>query len=337
MMTNWTRAAHPALLFCALSYTAVPASAQPANAAAAEKSLVAPANLTFGAAPTSGGSVQFLLDASQDEKTGTVAFGWRDGQGSLQFSVTGPLAGNRATPVSLTGLSDAAIAKVSFSRLNWRGPTPVEQLEILRICEAAHLQVDDCDYRKGKLPALAANAVRQLQHLDDRPWYVSFDGSVGRTSFDFVSGADLAPGNETHDSWSGTARVGYFSVPYGFLFASYTYKRAFGTGGDSKQICTPLSSTGALECADRVVGAPALSKASVATLELRRFFSTNAAITPSVQYDFERDITAWEFPVYFIRAEKFGLSGGVKLAWRSDSRKTTAVVFIGTAVSLLPK
>lgn len=71
------------------------ASGQQLQSDGAERALTAPANLTFGAAagvpagePRTGVprlAVQFLLDATSDQKIGTVALGWKAG-GRTTFS-----------------------------------------------------------------------------------------------------------------------------------------------------------------------------------------------------------------------------------------------------------
>lgn len=352
----------PVLLSAAALFVPATAGAQmgPQAAEAAADQLVAPANLTLGAvggvsrdASNTGRlapSVEFVLDATAENKVGTVGIGWRNGQGQFRLAVSAPLdSGGEAEPISLLGLPSGGKVTLAFNRLNWRGPTPLEQLHALELCTKTlkamnrtagrpeePIELADCDVRKGKLPLTEAAALRQLYHLDDRIWLFGLDASIERATFNYLASGTLQPGKEAHEAVAGTARIGHFLGPYGFLFASYSYRHAHRAGSAPTEVCRPIAGTDSLRCDQAVLGKPSPTTMQVATVEVRKFFAKRAAFNPSVQYDFENDITAIDVPIYFIKNAGGTPTGGVRLSWRSDTKQVLASVFVGGALSLLP-
>lgn len=300
----------------------------------ATRSVTAPANLPFGAIAGTR-SAQFILDASKDAKTGTAAFGWRTGEDSVQLSFSGPLdaTSGEATPVSLLGLAGSATARISFSRLTAGAPNPLEQKQIVDICERNGI-VDDCSL--DTVPPADRAVFAFLNHLQDPVWLYGADIGVGHSRFKYVQRESLEAASEAHQNWSASARVGRYSPVLGFVIWSYTYQQSFEAAGGTTDICRPIPNTNATSCQAAVIGPPNEAERSVADVQVRKFFSENVAMTPSLQYDFKKQVTAIEVPVYFI-GKGTNAMGGVRFGWRSDSRDLTAVVFVGAAIGLLPK
>jgi len=348
------------LAVLSLMLGATHAVAQHANATAAEKTLAAPANLTFGtvagvlsstaaelekagnpglAVPTS--ALQILLDATNDKKVGTVAIGWKNGQQShLLLTLSGPVdeSSGEATPASLDGLANGSQAKLSFNRLNWRGPSGLEQLALRDdVCPKLIAKYGgECDTNNAKIPALEREALADLLHLNDIPWLIGGDVSVGRSGFKFLEPDTLAAQSWSKESFSATGRVGLYVPALGFVFGSYSYKRGYSAAGPASNICQPLPNTNATKCQTAVIGEPTEKKRHVASLEVRKFFAGPVATTPSFQFDLENDVRIVDVPIYFMRTAG-SLTGGIRFNWRSDTKETQAVVFIGTAIGLLPQ
>lgn len=340
----------PVVVAVILALGAANAAAQHPHAADAEKSLAAPANLTLGtvagvtATPSSqtppSSTAQLLLDATNDKKVGTVAIGWKNGQQShLQLTFSGPVdeSTSEATPASLLGLANGAQAKLSFNRLNWRGPSGLEQMQIQQLCaKLAANGITDCNTANPEMPVLEGTALRQLLHVDDIPWLIGGDVSVGRNGFRFLEPGSLAAQSLSKENVSATGRLGIYVPALGFAFGSYSYRRGWAAGGRASDICQPIANTNATQCQSAVIGPPVEKSLSVVTFELRKFFAGPVATTPSLQIDLENDVRAVDVPIYFLRTSG-NLTGGVRFNWRSDTKETTAVVFIGTAIGLLPQ
>jgi hypothetical protein len=326
------------------------ASGEQIQSDAPERTLAAPANMTFGtAAGVASGelrpgvprlAVQFLLDATSDQKNGTVALGWKSGQQShFLLTMTGPLDSGtqQAAPISLLGLPTGASIKLSASRLNWRGPSGLEQLETQRLCEdLAKRGISPCQTDNENIPLLERTALRQLSHVDDTPWFIGGDVGIERAAFRFLEPGTLAARSKNHETYTASGRLGYYSDALGFVIGSYAYRRSHAPAGSPADICQVIDGTTALRCQPAVIGAPAPRRLSVASVELRKFFAAPIAISPSVQRDFEKDITAVDVPLYFLKTGS-SLTGGVRFGWRSDTKEVAAVVFVGTAIGLLPR
>jgi len=342
---------HIVLLFFLLGLPRL-ASAQPEQSAAAQKSLTAPANLTFGAvagAVGNDGSAQVILDASIKDKIGTAAFGWGRGQRQIQIAFSGPVGGNdEATPVSLTGLGAGSNAKISFSRLNWRGPNPIERQQIEALCQRLGLPpgspnpATTCTTSNIKSQDDLA-LFRYLSHLDNIPWMVGGEITAGQVVQKFVDRKSLEADSRKRLAWQISTRVGAYKSGLGFLLATYSYKETLSPAGAPSQICKPMPGTdvsGATSCTNVVVGRPIFKTTSVLTAELRRFVSRRLAWSPNIQFDFKRNADGdrtigIEVPVYFLTSGGTSPTGGVRFGWRSDIKELTAVVFVGAAFKLL--
>src|SRR5437764_716626 len=90
-----------------------------------------------------------------------------------------------------------------------------------------------------------------------------------------------------------------------------TLSRASVTAGPASDVCMPYGSDGALRCKSSVIGAPLKVTKSVGSIELRRFFSSTIAISPSARYDFTNAVTQIDVPIYFL-TNRSGLVGGVR-------------------------
>lgn len=334
------------IAFCSI-WTTHDVQAQSAGAGNAEGKLAAPANLSFGAVagvPTGdmpASAIQLLLDASQNQKVGTIAVGWKNGQQShLQLTLSGPLdeGTQRATPVSLLGLPTGASAKLSASRLNWRGPNGVEQLEIQELCTklARTLGITECHTENENIPLIERTALRQLLHVDDVAWFIGGDVGVERNLFRYLERGTFDSKSENHQNWGAAGRIGFFSQALGFVIGSYAHRRSFSAAGAPAEVCLPIDGTTAFRCQSSIIGAPQRKTLKVGSVELRKFFASPIAVTPSIQRDFENDVTAIDVPLYFLRSD-LKLTGGVRFGWRSDTEDVTVLVFVGTAIQLLPQ
>ena len=59
-------------------------------------------------------------------------------------------------------------------------------------------------------------------------------------------------------------------------------------------------------------------------------------MSPMVQYDVKKNVTAVIAPFYFLQDSKKNLIGGVRGSWRSDTKAVIISVFVGGAFALLP-
>jgi hypothetical protein len=303
----------------------------------------APATLSFGTSLGSAAgrqntsSVQFVLAASAEKQVGTIALGWKRGNGNVQLELSGPLDGNAETePLSLGGLARGASARLSVNRYGWRPPNQAEQDEAVRLCARLQLEGSNCTVRKLEASSPAESArLAELEHLNDKPWLFGGEASVTQRAFQFLQPATFDAASKNEIGFSTSARFGVFSPSLGFLFASYSYERDFVAAGRPSDICRPLGGSATLRCQMAVVGGPVDANQSVVSVELRRLLGpgSKAGLSPALRYDLEAESWLVDVPVYFVPGSG-SVSGGVRFTWRSDTKDVTAVAFVGTLFEL---
>lgn len=300
--------------------------------------LLVPANIGVGVIPgtsvdaTSGSAIQPILDAGLKDKVGSIAFGWKDGQGQFQVLLSAPLdSNNEATPISLLGLPAGASAKIGFNRLLWRGPNPSEQRQAEMLCRDRNIPISNCTVRR--VPRDVSERLADLEHLTDIPWFFGGDVGVERAAFTYLEKGTLAALTENHESVTLAGRIGYFSSALGFVIGHFKFKNAFLPAGAPTQVCRGIEGSSATRCDAAVIGAPREQQLHVVGVEVRRFMaSTAAAVALTVQRDLKQGVTSVDVPVYFMRNALGAAIGGVRFGWRSDTKEMTAIAFVGAAL-----
>ncbi len=342
----------------------------------AQTSATALPNMQLGALPAtrldSNGTVgEFLLEGSADDKFGTAAVGWKNGNAQFRLAAKGPLSrkGGQATPLSLDGLASDGSLEFSFNDLRWHASSPDDIDELQGMCTTilreecrlnpASCSVDPktpplpedlldpcgkralplpvcqkslCDY--GSMPRQYQGRAAELLHLNERIWFWGGAIAASRPTFEYLDRADLSAKSVNRNAWSASARIGIFSPSLGFLIASYTFQKSYRPGSEPSQICQPIPARQATTCSEAVIGAPTEAEASVVSLEIRKFFAKGTAVAPIVQRDLKKKVTLVALPVYFIKSSSGGPTGGVRLAWKSDTNAATVSLFVGAALSL---
>jgi len=190
-----------------------------------------------------------------------------------------------------------------------------------------------CDYQN--VPPQYKRHLAALLHLHDPIMFWGGSASVGRSTFDYLEGTTLEAKSVTRNAWTASGRVGFLSS-LGFVIGSYTYQKDYKPGSAEQQVCQPLVGTSATTCDSAILGPPTVQTRSILMLELRRFLANGVALAPAIQRDLKKKITLVALPVYFLKSDSGGATGGVRLAWRSDKKSATLSVFVGAALGLTP-
>jgi hypothetical protein len=151
---------------------------------------------------------------------------------------------------------------------------------------------------------------------------------VGRTSFDYLDAAE-AKQSVSHNSWSVTGASGVMFSTDTFLRFNFKYRREYDAGAKIETCQFKKDSVRTTTCEDLFQTAPTLIHTRIAELSLQHSLSERLALQPRVAYDFEKSAAIVSLPAYFLQDEKEGLSGGVEVGWRSDTKRYSVVVFIG--------
>jgi hypothetical protein len=113
------------------------------------------------------------------------------------------------------------------------------------------------------------------------------------------------------------------------------YSNAQGWRAQGKRtVCQPLPNTNATTCAERIIGAPKPENREQTELEIKRRLGSAFAAGFYLTRDHAFEAWAIEVPIYFIKNDTDGLSGGIVGSYRSDEKRYDLSVFIGQAFDL---
>ncbi|MFN0023748.1 MAG: hypothetical protein ACKVS5_07600 [Parvularculaceae bacterium] len=102
-------------------------------------------------------------------------------------------------------------------------------------------------------------------------------------------------------------------------------------------ICLPAVPGVAPTCVSGSPAAPARKESVIAYAELRKAFSIGEfdfGVAPRVTRNFKTDATGVSVPVYYVPGAGGGLTGGVAVGWRDDTKDVTVGIFIGGSFDL---
>ncbi len=169
-------------------------------------------------------------------------------------------------------------------------------------------------------------------------FFAGFNGSVAPESFKYVSADTLADQpQERHTSRSFSAVAGVAFKTNTVTTFSYAHDVAY-QAGDKADVCTPAASGGSLKCVQAVIGPPGdPERTDRLSFEFKQFFGTNFAFAAKFNWDVDNSIVGIELPIYFLQAKDGGLTGGITLGWRSDTKAFTASAFVGPVLKLFTK
>jgi hypothetical protein len=158
----------------------------------------------------------------------------------------------------------------------------------------------------------------------------SLRGSFADPSFDYRVGPGLEKVSKRHPLYSGTAGVSIKTVKW-FAGGAYRYENTY-KAADAQSVCAPagLGSSGTLICESLVLAAPSHTAKSVVSGEVRRAFASAAVVASNLSYDTTRRIWGVDVPVWIIPRDSVTFGSGVRLGYRSDTRRATAAFFVST-------
>jgi hypothetical protein len=164
-------------------------------------------------------------------------------------------------------------------------------------------------------------------------------GSMSPETFKFVDKTALKDTQENHTSWSVAGVIGVALRTNTVLVGSYRREVAY-KGKDQVQVCTAAGQAGpSTTCVQKVLGSPGNpDKKNVGSFETKQFFGSNFAVAPKINYDFTNHVTGVQVPIYVLQDKSAGgLTGGIALGWRSDTKEFTASAFVGPVLRLITK
>lgn len=244
------------------------------------------------------------------------------------------------TLLSLDGFTNATTIGTTYFRFmtDWKTPTAAETARRAELCadlkkKARELHQKDVDCTGFNYSQYLPERLQEARSLFPGPtpggWLYGASAKVGVQDSKYFDAVTLAESTRRGHPWS----LGVFGgwVPANFSTAMLLLKvdRKRTIKDADEGVRCPQSSTFPVQCVSGAIGAPAEKTGTAVTFDARWLVSTKLAVSLAVSRDSSRDVTAVELPVYFMRNAAGGLTGGIKLNWSSEEKKTGVAVFVG--------
>ena len=159
----------------------------------------------------------------------------------------------------------------------------------------------------------------------------SFTARLGlaRHEFSYRDPATLAEASQDRTGTSFSAGAAMKGVNVAGSFA-YRRESSYRSAGE-QEVCVPATfgPAGTTTCSTMVVGGPAHSTKDVLEGEIRGSWNATGAIRLHVAHDFTSSATGVDLPVYVIPDVSGNLAGGVRLGYRTDTKRWSAAMFVG--------
>lgn len=165
--------------------------------------------------------------------------------------------------------------------------------------------------------------------LHSRFWSVK--ATVGREEFKYVDFTDFERESDTEVGWAFTLRGGFMLGSW--VLAGEAKIEDAKKNADATTQCRPIADSINLDCLTGPSGVPVDNDARLLGVEARRQFS-RFGISPSIRYDFEKEVLAADFPVFLWQDSKKQLTGGVRAGWRNDTDDLVFGLFVTSPFSL---
>jgi hypothetical protein len=205
----------------------------------------------------------------------------------------------------------------------------------IRKCERQRsADIADCT----KLPKDTADISRFVNlengsHRGTTKWGANV--AIGYNEFDYRDRNSLAELSEDKVGYAAEAYVAHL-FPSGETSISGHVAYELGYEAGKKQILCPFNAgPGPVQCFNDPASPPKKDKSLLIKFDLRQYLGealgTSFAIAPLVTYDTSDDVVGIDVPLYVISDGDFGLTGGIRAGWRSDTKDVVVGIFVGKA------
>jgi len=283
----------------------------------------------------------------------------RNGASFTTFSLTAtaPLdkGQDSQTLFSNGGLGKAnSLALTAFHYMtNFRNPTAQDTADLYKLCDqmrakaqvgrvgVAAVKPDDAaklECAKSSFAKYDPEDLSDAELLRAGPvsggWGIGITGKAGQNNATFYDGSTLAKNTMQSKPWSVGAIVSYLFPSNESMISLAGDRRRVYKDQDTSTRCPASSTTTPVQCVTGSFGAPTGSTSSVVTLEGRTLLPRDMAISLSIARDLTKKVTAVEMPIYLTKNVAGALTGGVKVNWDNDKKKTTLGVFVGAPFTI---
>lgn len=288
------------------------------------------------------GSPQVIVEAGQDNNKAQVVI---DFLSKFKLSLTAPFEkdANYTDFANLGGLQDNLKITGNWSSLligNINLHDRANQRD--KVCKNYGLEesclvdvLEDSLKARGKAEYVIQRAVMEYDRASfgrKWVWLIDIIGNIGHKEFEFFST------ESTEEEWNKFSVSGGLGIAGiygpGYLAFGLEIEHAYKAQTVKAQKCTTIDNQPGLNsCKELPLGAPDAVTSPIGKIELKHIFG-KWAITPAVEYNFEKNVVGVQIPVYFLQNTNGRLTGGVRGSWRSDKNEAGLSVFISKPISL---
>jgi hypothetical protein len=309
-----------------------------------------PRSALFSTVPTG------FLEVEEANSRATVSGGWHlTGVGwpnlTAKLEASTPLSDGDA-PVSFgghAGLSSGTTLTFSLTGTRWRlrAVAPDSMLKWCRnVQREARARGDTETLKEITCGRVSPDSLEQsmsdelygrylLETGWTEPWIFDVNGSVGRSTFQFLDANTFAPGSRDEYGWAVGADLGRYMG--GMLWSGGIHYKTEHEAQPKAEICVPIGTEGAIRCRSGALGSPTETRAWTADFQMRGFFGRNARVglNPSVEVDLEETSLEARLPIYFLANADGALVGGISPSYQSHAEEHwTLNIFLGLKAPL---
>ena len=273
---------------------------------------------------------------------------------SFSLVASAPLhGGDNAMPASLDALANGSKLTLRFGHFGLPTPDPDPvAVGIVADARAACLQAVPEAERAARARCRNDSnfVVHQygLARYREYLWHTipagatdwGFDGTIGINDFEWVDPATRGSHRDRHTDWSVAAHLNHYFAGTAIV-ASASYQRAYKAAAE-QLICPPNPANPATDCVNARGAPPTRTDHFLLSAGFRHRFTgadgtlLNLAVAPEFTFDSLKDVVGVDVPIYFIPGPNGGLTGGIRVGYRSDRDDHFSVsAFVGAAFNLL--
>jgi hypothetical protein len=208
------------------------------------------------------------------------------------------------------------------------------QAAILKCKRQRPVDIADC----AEIPKDTA-VIRRFVDVDSQPhrgttkWGANI--AIGYNEFDYRDRNSLAELSQDKVGYAAEAYIAHL-FPSGETSISGHVAYELGYEAGKKQILCPFNvGPGPVQCFNDPASPPKKDKSLLIKFDLRHYIGqalgTSFAIAPLVTYDTSDDVVGVDVPLYVVSDGDFGLTGGIRAGWRSDTKDVVVGFFVGKA------
>lgn len=163
-------------------------------------------------------------------------------------------------------------------------------------------------------------------------WLVNLIGNVGHKEFEFFN---TSSAEEVWNRFSVSGGIGFTGIyGHGYLAFGLEIEHAYKAQTVKAQKCEAVvNQTDLSSCKELPLGEPDAVTSPIGKIEVKHIFG-KLAITPAVEYNFDKNVVGAQLPIYFLQNTAGQLTGGFRGSWRSDVKEIGISVFISKPISL---